>query len=165
MRCPFSRNPASASSSDADCAKRRAPAAAADRPIRSPALPSPGGLRVHAFTHCLLTLGRLTEEKGRFAAPEVYRATLTAAEGSWMCSQTRRHDRQSHQVEVKWGRLRVVTIAFALPDGVTPKSWAMVVGDQSLDAELGQQGQQVMVRLREPITLNAGDTLQLELDL
>ena len=49
--------------------------------------------------------------------PEDFRAAFTAAEGWGTLVQKRDGKRQTNRVEVKWGKLRLETLALELPEG------------------------------------------------
>ena len=62
--------------------------------------------------------------------PENFKAAFTAAEGWGSLSQSRTGKTQINRIEVKWGGLRLKTLAFELPPGTTLKAATVSVGTQ-----------------------------------
>ena len=52
-------------------------------------------------------------------SPDDFKAAFTAAEGWGTFSQQRKGGKQVHTIAVAWGKLRLKSLAFALPDGQT----------------------------------------------
>jgi hypothetical protein len=94
--------------------------------------------------------------------PESFQAAFTAAEGWGTIAQTRDGGRQREQIEVKHGRLRVETLAFELEDGRTPASVSVSLGGSSCKADIDQEGSRVTLRLKEPLTVEAEQRLEVE---
>jgi len=96
--------------------------------------------------------------------PGNFKAAFTAAEGWGSLSQSRDGKTQTNRIEVKWGRLRLRTLAFELPPGVTLKATTVAVGVRHLPATADQAGQRVKVTLAKEVTLQAKEVINLELE-
>jgi uncharacterized protein (DUF608 family) len=94
--------------------------------------------------------------------PERFRCAFTGAEGWGTLDQKREGRRQTDAVEVKWGRLRVATLAFEVPDGWQAKA-AVTVAGRPVAADARQAGRRVTVTLAAERTVAAGETLRVEL--
>ncbi|MGQ9573833.1 MAG: GH116 family glycosyl hydrolase [Thermoguttaceae bacterium] len=99
--------------------------------------------------------------------PEDFRAAFTAAEGWGTISQRREGTtalksvpRQVNRIEVKWGKLRVKTLAFELAEGVKLAQLAVTVAGQPVPAEAKQDGCRVVITLAERVTLQPGESME-----
>ena len=70
--------------------------------------------------------------------PENFKAAFTAAEGWGSLSQSRDGKTQTNRIEVKWGGLRLKTLAFELPPGATLKATTVVSGAEQLTVKTVQ---------------------------
>ncbi len=97
-----------------------------------------------------------------------FQAAFTGAEG-WGQYRQRRTDRaQTCQIEVRWGKLRLRSMSFALPEGAKLQQATLRLGDQKgdekiLPVESAQQATRVQILLDQPVQLAAGQTLTVEL--
>ncbi|MBN1360285.1 MAG: hypothetical protein JW993_06830 [Sedimentisphaerales bacterium] len=97
--------------------------------------------------------------------PEDFRAAFTAAEGWGSFEQTRTQDLQQDAIEVRWGRLNLKTLAFAVPS-----DWSSVAvtvrhpnnAPERQDAA-SLQGGRVEVELAEPVSVSDGESLRVEI--
>ncbi len=95
--------------------------------------------------------------------PEEFSAAFTAAEGWGRIGQTRVGATQTETIEVRWGRLRVRTLAFEVEaTGAAPKA-SVRLGDREIGAETAVDGTRVAVALAEEVTVEAGATLEVVL--
>jgi hypothetical protein len=100
----------------------------------------------------------------RFApriTPEEFRAVFTAAEGWGTLSQRRQLQQQTQVITVKWGQLRLRTVAAELPEGQQARQVKMEGSDAAVKFE--QHGQTVTITLPHEYRLQAGERLQLEI--
>jgi hypothetical protein len=95
--------------------------------------------------------------------PEEFRAAFTAAEGWGTYSQRREGSRQTHKIAIRWGRLRLRSLAFGIPSGVEPKQVEVTLRGKRFDAELSAAGGQARLRLGGALELAAGDELEVGL--
>jgi uncharacterized protein (DUF608 family) len=96
-------------------------------------------------------------------APEEFRAAFSAAEGWGTIAQSRDEQSQTNRVEVKWGKLPLRTLAFELPEGKKLGSAAVTRAGQAVQAEATQDGRRVTVALTEPVVLQPGEAIEVEL--
>jgi hypothetical protein len=66
--------------------------------------------------------------------PEDFRCAFTTAQGWGTFSQKREAAAQHETIELKWGSLRLRTLAFALPNDVAPATVAVTFGEKPLDS-------------------------------
>ena len=62
---------------------------------------------------------------------------------------------------IKWGRLRVQTLAFDLPAGTTATRVAVTVDSRATAKEVTQEGDRVTVALHQPLTAQAGEKIEI----
>jgi hypothetical protein len=96
--------------------------------------------------------------------PEKFKAAFTSAEGWGSLSQSRTGRIQINRIEVKWGRLRLRTLAFELPPGTTLKATTVAAGTQQLTVKATQSGQRVEVTLAEEVTIKTKDIITTKLE-
>jgi non-lysosomal glucosylceramidase len=103
--------------------------------------------------------------KGHFGfaprlGPEDFRAAFTAAEGWGTIAQQRQAEQQRQQIAVRWGKLRLATLAFELPEGAKLAGARVALGQHELNAHPEQQGRRVTIRLAEPVVVAVDQTLE-----
>ncbi|WP_347246480.1 GH116 family glycosyl hydrolase [Thermogutta sp.] len=99
--------------------------------------------------------------------PDDFAAAFTGAEGWGKFTQKRQGGRQENTLAILCGRLRLQSIALEAPSD-TPQRVAAVIqtpgGDSMVDiAAVEQTGRRVIIRTQQALTLEAGQTLQIEL--
>ena len=94
--------------------------------------------------------------------PENHRSFFTTAEGWGTFSQKRTAGSQVDALDLKYGRLLLKTLAVRLPEGVQPKSVTVVLGRRSLAFDASHDCGALTIRLREPVTVSAGQKLSLK---
>jgi non-lysosomal glucosylceramidase len=95
--------------------------------------------------------------------PERFLSAFTAAEGWGSLSQSRVGRAQTNEIALRWGRLRVRTVAVELPERARLVRAAVTLRGQRLPAAAAQDGRRVTVKTSEDVSLAAGDVLHLEL--
>jgi hypothetical protein len=96
--------------------------------------------------------------------PENFKAPFTAAEGWGTFSQSRSGKAQINRIEVKWGALRLKTLAFELPPAVTLKATTVSVGPKQITAKALQTGLRVELTLAKEVTLQAKEIINSKLE-
>lgn len=96
-------------------------------------------------------------------SPEHFRAPFTAAEGWGTFDQSRDGRTQRERLEVKWGRLRVRTLAFTIPAEAVVASVAVSLGGQKAAARTAQDGRRVQITLETDAIVGEGRDLELAL--
>jgi uncharacterized protein (DUF608 family) len=92
-----------------------------------------------------------------------FRAPFTAAEGWGTIAQKREQDRQQQRIEVKWGKLRIKTLAFEVPAGRKINGARVTAAGRPLPAAHAQDQGRIAIRLDDEVTLTAGQSLVIEL--
>ena len=95
--------------------------------------------------------------------PENFKAAFTSAEGWGSLTQSRNGKAQTNRIEVKWGQLRLKTLALELPPGATLKAAKVSIGTRRTTAKALQTGQRVELMLAKEATLLAKGNINAEL--
>jgi uncharacterized protein (DUF608 family) len=96
-------------------------------------------------------------------SPENFKSAFTAAEGWGTFEQTREDQQQAERIAVHWGRLRICELSFAVSPDAKCASAVVTHKGQPLSAEFFQSGEEVTVALSEPVILQQGESLQIQL--
>jgi uncharacterized protein (DUF608 family) len=96
--------------------------------------------------------------------PERFQAAFTAAEGWGSFSQERKGTAQRERIEVRWGKLRLTTLAFEVAPQAKPSRVAVKIADRPVEATLALEGTRARVALSSEIVVKAGETLEVVLD-
>jgi uncharacterized protein (DUF608 family) len=94
-------------------------------------------------------------------APEDFRAAFTAAEGWGTFSQKREGATQRETIELKWGKLRLQTLAFQVADHVKPQKVAVLLGGRALEAKYAVKDGRVLVDLATEAMLARGEKIEI----
>ncbi len=92
--------------------------------------------------------------------PDLFRAPFTTAEGWGSYSQKQTGSEQEHLVELKWGKLRLRTLAFAVPSGRKPTSVVIKHQVETIAGTLQVHGARIEIKLAQTLDLAAGQSLQ-----
>ncbi len=95
--------------------------------------------------------------------PDDHATFFTVAEGWGVFTQTRHQDRQSDRVELKQGTLRVKTLVFELPEGMSLGDVTVTVADKVVNARATQAGTTVTITLPREIVLNRDEPLEVSI--
>ena len=96
--------------------------------------------------------------------PRNFKAAFTGAEGWGTFAQTRTQEQQRESLEVRWGRLRLASLAFAVPREWKAAETAVQVGDRKVDASSRVENGRVQIKLAEPVVLGQGDVLEVVIE-
>lgn len=96
-------------------------------------------------------------------SPENFRAAFTAAEGWGSFSQERHGAGQTARVELRWGRLRLASLALAVPPEVDRGTVRARLGKRTLGLYVQSDGPRLVVHLDEEVTLNAGEVFEVQI--
>jgi hypothetical protein len=91
--------------------------------------------------------------------PEAFRCAFTAAEGWGSLDQRRAGREQRARLDVRWGVVRVRTLALAVPDGVSVLRARVAAGGSDVQVSVAQEGARVVLTLSPPATIRAGEAL------
>ena len=89
--------------------------------------------------------------------PDRFRAAFTAAEGWGTIEQVRSRKGQENGIHVRFGRLRLRSLAFELPEDMKPGTVTVTRGGKPLAARHALQGRRLAVTLEETIVLEEGE--------
>jgi len=92
--------------------------------------------------------------------PENFKAAFTSAEGWGTFTQKTAGAMQHETIEVKWGQLRLRSLAFAMPAGKTPQSVKVTVNDQPVEGTGALENKKVLVSLAADVVLKAGERIE-----
>ncbi len=95
--------------------------------------------------------------------PDDFRAPFTAAEGWGTIAQQRDENTQRQTIELKWGTLRLKTLAFEVPPGQRIGLVRVSAAGQPSEAAHAQEGQRVTVTLPREIQLREAEALVVNL--
>ena len=95
--------------------------------------------------------------------PENFRAAFTAAEGWGGFTQTRKDNVQSQTVELRWGRLNLKTLAFAIPADWKTAGVVVRLNDKPLSNKALLSASRAEIEMDEAIELSNGDKLTIEI--
>jgi len=96
-------------------------------------------------------------------APEHFRSAFTAALGWGTLSQSRTGRAQTDEIAVRFGRVRVVTIALELPERARLGGATVTVAGHPVGASAKQEGRRVTVSLAREAVVEAGGALSVAL--
>jgi hypothetical protein len=92
--------------------------------------------------------------------PENFQAAFTAA-GAWgSFSQKRQADAQAEQIEVRWGRLNLKSLSFAVPQDFRPAGVSVTVQGQPVESSYQLRESRVEVTLKKELVLSQRQVLQ-----
>jgi len=95
--------------------------------------------------------------------PEDFKCLFTAAQGWGTLSQKRTASKQANTIEVKWGRLKVKTLVFELPQDKRASSVKVVVGRKRIKVDDVFEDGQMILTLPEADTVKAGSSIKVEM--
>jgi uncharacterized protein (DUF608 family) len=90
-----------------------------------------------------------------------FRAVFTAAEGWGTLSQNRAGSTQTNTIDVKWGQLRIKSLALELPKGKSASAVTATLGDRKLDTTAEQDGKRVLITLANETTVQKGNSIEI----
>ncbi len=97
--------------------------------------------------------------------PENHTSLFTAAEGWGLFSQRREGNVQTEQVELRYGRLRLNSLVFELPDGTNPGEVSVHLGNVQIPASLAAVESEVRVTLHRAVRVEAQNALRVNIVL
>jgi uncharacterized protein (DUF608 family) len=95
-------------------------------------------------------------------SPEDFRCAFTTAEGWGTFAQQIKGGKQQAEIGLKYGRLRLATVALAAPTG-KPGAVTVKVAGKTVPATLAVTGTRVEIKLGTETTLQAGDQMMITL--
>jgi hypothetical protein len=95
--------------------------------------------------------------------PEDFRAAFTSAEGWGTFSQQRRDRIQKDRLDLRWGKLRLKTLAFDLPAGTRASDVRVTVNGKAVEARSATKDHRVSITLAEPAVIAAHQNIEVML--
>ena len=92
--------------------------------------------------------------------PEHFRAAFTTAEGWGTFQQDRDDNGQREQIDVRWGTLRLKSLAFAVPEKLRAAPVKVVAAGKDVEAKATFKDKPVQLELGEEVALNEGEILE-----
>jgi hypothetical protein len=92
--------------------------------------------------------------------PDEFRSVFTAAEGWGSLSQRREGRTQTNEIAVRWGRLRVRSLALERPEGVVLGQVGVTLDDTELQATVAQGERRVVLTLPQEVVVGAGSAVR-----
>ena len=96
-------------------------------------------------------------------SPENFRAPFIAAEGWGAYTQTQEKDVQRGTLSVRWGRLRLRSLAFQYSGAVSPARVSVTVAGKPVPARHECDGERIAITLDNEVSIPAGEELVVEI--
>jgi hypothetical protein len=96
--------------------------------------------------------------------PEDHASFFTSPQGWGLFEQKRSPASQTDVITVAWGKLDVAEVHLTVVEGTKIISSDTKVSDQSVSAELIQDGNRVILKFKTPITIDTGKALEVSLN-
>jgi uncharacterized protein (DUF608 family) len=93
-------------------------------------------------------------------SPEHFKCAFTAAEGWGAFSQKIENASVEAELALRWGRLKLKTLALELPEART-RSATVTLAGKILPAQLERRGASVVISLEKPLEMAAGQSLKI----
>lgn len=95
--------------------------------------------------------------------PGNFKAAFTSAEGWGAFTQKRSSTGQTEHIDVRWGKLKVKTLAFDLPSDAKAAGVTVKTGDRKHGAGIRQVRNRIIITLNEPVVIQAGYRLSVDI--
>jgi len=95
--------------------------------------------------------------------PDNFKCFFTAAEGWGSLAQKREKTAQNNSIEVRWGKLRIKTLVFELPEAKTPSKVTVRIDNQKIPVEHVFESGRIKLDLAEPIVIQSGSVISTEI--
>ncbi|MGB2824353.1 MAG: glucosylceramidase, partial [Phycisphaerae bacterium] len=84
---------------------------------------------------------------------------FSGAEGWGLFTQKRDDDKQTEGIEVRYGKLRVKTLIFELPEGAKPSKVSVAIGDRAIRSQHASEGGILTISLGSEVTIGEGQNM------
>jgi len=92
--------------------------------------------------------------------PDDFKGFFTAAEGWGSLVQKRADGRQTNRIDLAWGRLRVRTLVFELPETAGEARATVTAGGKQVGARLSREGPRATLTLERDAAIEAGQAIE-----
>ncbi len=96
-------------------------------------------------------------------SPEDFRAPFTTAEGWGTFTQKHAESAQKDIIAVKWGKLRLRTLAFAVTESVKPTKVQVALQGGDLACRHSRRGGRLLITLAADVVVEAGQALEISI--
>lgn len=96
-------------------------------------------------------------------SPEDFRAAFTGAEGWGTFSQKRNGKTQIEQIEIRWGRLRLKSLAFTVPDNLRRVKVNITAAGKPVEVDYALNDGRLDIILKKELVLSEGQMLQVSI--
>jgi len=93
--------------------------------------------------------------------PEDFSAAFTAAEGWGTFAQQRDSKTQTEQIELRWGRLKVKSLAFAVPDNFRPVKVSVTAAGKPIKNDYTLKDDRLEITLKKKLAISENQTLDI----
>jgi uncharacterized protein (DUF608 family) len=93
--------------------------------------------------------------------PENFRAPFTSAAGWGTFSQNRDGNTQTESIEIKWGRLRLKTLAFDLPDDCKARNISVKCAGKTIKANFEMKDNRIVIDLRNDVNIKRNQAMEI----
>jgi len=97
--------------------------------------------------------------------PHDHRSFFTGAEGWGVFTQQRTAEAQTERLDLRYGTLRLTELVFEMPEGARAADVTVTTGGAKVATDQRIDGRDVCIALRKPLTLKAGETLEVTVTL
>jgi len=94
---------------------------------------------------------------------ENFKAAFTGAAGWGTFSQSRDGKSQTDKIEVEWGKLRLKTLAFDLPEGKKAQKVTIKCASKKYNAGFEMRNNRIIIELQKSLDIQSGQILQTEI--
>ena len=92
-----------------------------------------------------------------------FRAAFTTAEGWGLFSQTRKGNAQTSRIEVRWGKLRLKTLALRIPEALAQPAVRVGLGPQTRKASHRVTDGLLWITLDDDLTVDEGQSVEIDI--
>lgn len=95
--------------------------------------------------------------------PENFRAPFTSAAGWGTFSQKRDGNTQTESIELKWGRLRLKTLAFDLPNDCKAGSISVKCAGKTIKANYEMNNNRIVIDLQNDVNIQSNQAMEIKI--
>jgi len=98
------------------------------------------------------------------STPENFRAAFTAAEGWGTFAQERSAGKQREQMTIRWGKLNVKTLAFAVPEEFESVEKSVMLEGRAVPSSHKLENGRLEITLKDKVAISEDQTLSVTID-
>jgi hypothetical protein len=95
--------------------------------------------------------------------PENFRAAFTSAAGWGTFSQKRNGNTQTESIELKWGRLRLKTLAFDLPNDCRARNISVKCAGKAIKANYEMKDNRIVIDLQNDVNIQRNQAIEIKI--